>query len=111
MEASGESNNVCLHYYLNMLQPIPFTEPIVVSLNPIREIDQTKISAQFNYSHPIFDLNTIRAQQEIQSIQGHLNTWYAGAWLGYGFHEDGLKAGEAAANGVLDSLQVRGNLL
>lgn len=111
MDASGESNNVCLHYYLNMLQPIPFTEPIVVSLNPIREIDQTKISAQFNYSHPIFDLNTIRAQQEIQSIQGHLNTWYAGAWLGYGFHEDGLKAGEAAANGVLDSLQVRGNLL
>ena len=105
----NNSNNVCLHYYLNMLQPIPFTEPIVVSLNPIREIDQSKISATFNYAHPIFDLATINAQQQFHRIQGHLNTWYAGAWLGYGFHEDGLKAGEAAANGVLNSLQLQGH--
>jgi len=101
-------SNVCLHYYLNKLQPLPFTEPIVVSLNPLRDINPSKISASFNYSHPIFDLSTIKAQQEMHQIQGHLNTWYAGAWLGYGFHEDGLKAGEAAAKGVLESIE--GNL-
>jgi predicted NAD/FAD-binding protein len=96
--------SVCLHYYLNKLQPTPFIEPIVVSLNPIRDIDPSKITATFNYSHPIFDLSTVKAQNQIHTIQGSLNTWYAGAWLGYGFHEDGLKSGEAAAKSVLASL-------
>lgn len=98
------TDRVCLHYYLNKLQPLPFTEPILVSLNPIRDINSSKIAATYNYSHPIFDLSTIKAQQEFHTIQGGLNTWYAGAWLGYGFHEDGLKAGEAAARGVLAAL-------
>ena len=102
------TDNVCLHYYLNKLQPLPFTEPVVVSLNPIREIKHSKIAASFNYSHPVFDLSSIAAQKEMQTIQGTLNTWYAGAWLGYGFHEDGLKAGQLAARGVLDSLAIQG---
>ena len=76
----------------------------MVSLNPIRDIDPSKITATFNYSHPIFDLSTVKAQNQIHTIQGSLNTWYAGAWLGYGFHEDGLKSGEAAAKSVLASL-------
>ena len=103
------NDHVCLHYYLNMLQPVPFTEPVVVSLNPIREIDAAKITATFNYSHPVFDLSTIKAQQEFHKIQGHLNTWFAGAWLGYGFHEDGLKAGETAAEAVIKSLSTVGH--
>jgi len=101
------TDHVCLHYYLNKLQPLPFTEPVVVSLNPIREIKKSKIAATFNYSHPVFDLSSIAAQKEMHTLQGNLNTWYAGAWLGYGFHEDGLKAGQLAARGVLDSLGIQ----
>ena len=102
------TSNVCLHYYLNKLQPLPFTEPVVVSLNPIREINPSKIAASFNYSHPVFDLSSIASQKEMHKIQGNLNTWFAGAWLGYGFHEDGLKAGEAAAQAVLGTLEIQG---
>ena len=97
-------------YYLNKLQPLPFKEPVIVSLNPIREIDSTKISSVFNYTHPIFDLGTNRAQEQMVHIQGNQNTWFAGAWMGYGFHEDGHKAGEAAANSLLKNLKEEGAL-
>jgi predicted NAD/FAD-binding protein len=102
--------SVCLHYYLNKLQPLPFVEPVIVSLNPIREIDSSKISAVFNYTHPIFDLGTNRAQEQMVNIQGKQNTWFAGAWMSYGFHEDGHKAGDAVANSLLKHLEQEGTL-
>jgi predicted NAD/FAD-binding protein len=104
-EGDGAFPNVCLHYYLNKLQPLPFNEPVIVSLNPINEIDSKKIAATFNYTHPIFDLKSTAAQQRMHLIQGRLNTWYAGAWMGYGFHEDGHKAGLSAAKALLLKLE------
>ncbi len=92
--------HVCLHYLLNRLQPLPWEQPVIVSLNPLREIDRNHVMAEFSYAHPVFDLKAIAAQGRLPEIQGLRNTWFAGAWAGYGFHEDGLKAGLAAADGV-----------
>ena len=90
-------SNVCLHYLLNMLQPLPFTQSVVVSLNPVKDIARHHIMGEFDYTHPVFDLAAIRAQQELPALQGQQHTYFCGAWAGYGFHEDGLKSGLNAA--------------
>ncbi len=95
-----EAGRVCLHYLLNKLQPLPWEQPVVVSLNPVREIQRSQVMAEYDYDHPVLDLAAIRAQGEVPALQGQRNTWFAGAWMGYGFHEDGLKAGLAAAQGL-----------
>ena len=97
-----ESSRVCLHYLLNNLQPLPFSQPVVESLNPVRPIDPTKVLGEFEYSHPVFDLAAMAAQRQVPDLQGHLHTWYCGAWTGYGFHEDGLKSGLAVAERLLN---------
>lgn len=98
---STESTRVCLHYWLNLLQPLPFTQDVVVSLNPVRDIAPDKVIGSYDYAHPVFDLAAIEAQTRMPALQGQQRTWYAGAWMGYGFHEDGFKAGKAAALGLL----------
>ena len=95
------SARVCLHYLLNMLQPLPFAQPVVVSLNPVREIARHLILGEFDYAHPVFDLAAIRAQGELVQLQGQQNTYFCGAWTGYGFHEDGLKSGLQVARQLL----------
>ena len=88
-----ESARVCLHYLLNRLQRIPFQQSVVVSLNPVQAIDPATIVGEYAYAHPVFDLAAIEAQKRLPLIQGQQRTWFAGAWTGYGFHEDGLKSG------------------
>ncbi len=100
-DSQQESARVCLHYLLNRLQPLPFDQPVVESLNPVRPIARHKVLAEFDYSHPVFDLAAIAAQQRVPELQGAQRTWYCGAWTGYGFHEDGLKSGLAAADALL----------
>lgn len=96
-QADRESAQVCLHYLLNRLQPLPFTQPVLVSLNPIKPVDPSKVLGEYDYAHPVFDLAAIAAQKQIHRLQGQQNTWFCGAWTGYGFHEDGLKSGLAVA--------------
>jgi predicted NAD/FAD-binding protein len=96
-----DSAQVCLHYLINMLQPLPFDTPVVVSLNPLHAIDPRTIHGSFDYAHPVFDLAAIKAQSQLPLLQGQQNTYFCGAWAGYGFHEDGLKSGLAAANALL----------
>ena len=88
-----ESSRVCLHYLINRLQRIPFAQPVVVSLNPVQAIDPATVVGEYDYAHPVFDMKAIKAQQCLPLIQGLQHTWFAGAWAGYGFHEDGLKSG------------------
>lgn len=96
-ELGGEPQ-LCVHYLINKLQPLPFKTPVIVSLNPVREPRRDTVVRKFAYSHPVFDQAAVHAQRALPSIQGARNTWFAGAWTGYGFHEDGLKSGlEAAA--------------
>ena len=94
---SRESARVCLHYLINQLQPVPFAQPVVVSLNPVRDIAPAQVLGSYDYAHPVFDTAAIRAQQQLGNIQGREHTWFCGAWTGYGFHEDGLKSGLAVA--------------
>jgi predicted NAD/FAD-binding protein len=96
-----ESARVCLHYLLNKLQPLPFDQAVVVSLNPAKDIEPSKVIRRLDYAHPVFDLAAMDAQKRMTHIQGQQNTWYAGAWMGYGFHEDGLKAGLSVARALL----------
>lgn len=100
---STESTRVCLHYWLNLLQPLPFTQDVIVSLNPLGEIDPSQVIGEYDYAHPVFDLPAIRAQTQMSQLQGQQHTWFAGAWMGYGFHEDGFKAGRDAAQNLLAS--------
>jgi predicted NAD/FAD-binding protein len=101
--ASRESAQVCLHYLLNMLQPLPFAQAVVVSLNPVSPIAEAQILGRFDYAHPVFDMAAIRAQKEVPALQGQQHTYFCGAWTGYGFHEDGLKSGLLVAE-LLQSL-------
>lgn len=96
-----ESSRVCLHYLLNRLQRIPFAQPVVVSLNPLTAIDPTSIVGEYDYAHPVFDLAAMEAQKRLPLLQGQHHTWYAGAWAGYGFHEDGLKSGLQVGRSLL----------
>jgi predicted NAD/FAD-binding protein len=100
-DARQDAAQVCLHYLINMLQPVPFTQPVVVSLNPVDNIDPSQVHASFDYAHPVFDVAAIRAQRQVETLQGQNNTYFCGAWTGYGFHEDGLKSGLAVAKRVL----------
>lgn len=100
-ESAGPGEpNVCVHYLLNKLQPLPCKTPVIVSLNPIHAPDPSKVLASFDYAHPVFDGPAIEAQRTLRSLQGKRNTWFAGAWTGYGFHEDGLKSGLSVAVGI-----------
>ena len=105
-DLADNSPNVCLHYLLNMLQPLPFTQSVVVSLNPLKDIARNLVMAEFDYAHPVFDLAAIRAQVEVAALQGQHNTYFCGAWTGYGFHEDGLKSGLGVARHLLESQEV-----
>lgn len=104
-----ESSRVCLHYLLNRLQRIPFEQPVVVSLNPLQAIDPATIVGEYDYAHPVFDLAAIEAQKRLPLIQGQQHTWYAGAWTGYGFHEDGLKSGLQVGHALRERMQAPGS--
>ena len=100
----GERQHVCLHYLINRLQPLPWQTPMVVSLNPLRPIDPAHVLKEIHYAHPVFDLAAMQAQSRVPALQGRRRTWFCGAWCGYGFHEDGLKAGLAAASDLVQAL-------
>ena len=100
-----ESARVCLHYWLNQLQPLPFAQPVVVSLNPVQTIAPQHVLGEYGYDHPVFDLPAIQAQAQVPQLQGAQHSWFCGAWTGYGFHEDGLKSGLAVADGLLAELR------
>lgn len=98
---------VCVHYLLNQLQPLPFTTPVIVSLNPLDAPDPAKVLASFDYSHPVFDAGAVAAQLRLSTFQGAQNTWFAGAWTGYGFHEDGLKSGLTVASALTSVMEAQ----
>jgi len=81
---------VSVHYLINKLQPLPFAQPVIVSLNPHREPRAASVIAEFDYDHPMFAAGAAAAQARVPEIQGLRSTWYCGAWTRNGFHEDGF---------------------
>ena len=107
---TATESRVCLHYLINRLQPLPWQHNVIVSLNPIRSIDPAKLIQTLKYEHPVFDSAAIEAQQSLVSLQGKDNTWFCGAWCGYGFHEDGLRSGQNAAAQIIEHLTAQRSL-
>ena len=81
---------VAVTYWMNKLQPLAISQDVFVTLNPITPPADDKVSQKIDYDHPVFDRAAIQAQSELHQLQGHKNCWFAGAYTGYGFHEDGL---------------------
>ena len=96
----GGARSVAVSYLLNKLQPLPFATPVIVTLNPPFDPDPALTLREFEYSHPLQDGPALDAQARFAPLQGLRHTWYAGAWLGHGFHEDGLKSAHAVAAGI-----------
>jgi predicted NAD/FAD-binding protein len=105
MSEGGAEPAVSVTYLMNKLQPLPFRTPLFVSLNPLTEPRPETVHGTFEYSHPVFDARAVEAQQRLTGAQGRRGVWFAGAWTGYGFHEDGLKSGLAVAAAIRQQAQ------
>ena len=95
---TGNSGNLSITYWMNELQRINSSKPILLSLNPKILPNPDLIYGLYSYSHPILDNNAINIQKKLSSIQGKNNLWFCGAWTGFGFHEDGVKSAVEIAN-------------
>jgi predicted NAD/FAD-binding protein len=95
-----EGRPVSVSYLINRLQPIPFSQPVLVTLNPTHAPRPECVIEQFEYAHPIFDRAAIEAQFQIPMLQGRNKAWFCGAWTGNGFHEDGLSSALNVVNAM-----------
>lgn len=87
-------------YWMNRLQSIESTRPLLVTLNRRDEIDDRHVLAEIEYQHPVFDVAAMSAQGRRHEIQGRRGIYYAGAYWGYGFHEDGVQSGLEVATAI-----------
>ena len=98
--ADKTSDRIDLSYWMNSLQPIPKDDPHFVTLNTTRPIKQALIYDQTTFRHPVYDLAALQAQQSIAAQNGTHHTWFCGAWMKNGFHEDGLSSGLDVATAI-----------
>ncbi|HEY6532879.1 MAG TPA: FAD-dependent oxidoreductase [Acidimicrobiales bacterium] len=89
---SGSGREATLTYWMNALQGLQSRHDILVTLNRPGEIDHRKVIADIEYDHPVFDADALGAQRRRTEIQGRRGTFFAGAYWGYGFHEDGVRS-------------------
>lgn len=103
-ELKGQKNDrIDLTYWMNCLQPIPQDDLMFVTLNNTSNIREDLIYDQTVLHHPVYDGAALQAQKEITAMNGTNNTWFCGAWMKNGFHEDGLSSAVDVANGILDA--------
>lgn len=79
-------------YWMNLLQGIESAEPLIVTLNPARPIHPSKVLRSLDYAHPVYSHASVAARARRSEIQGTRRTWFAGAYWGWGFHEDGMRS-------------------
>ncbi len=91
---------ITVTYWMNLLQGIDQRYPLFVSLNPKRDIPEELVFDSCSFDHPVFDQAAISAQAQIAGLQGRRGTWFAGAHLGHGFHEDGLASAVRVAKAL-----------
>ena len=98
LQAHSNDEHISLTYWMNHLQQLPTQTPILVTLNPKQPPKPELILDECTLWHPVMNSQTHQHQEAIEAIQTHDNISFAGAWLGHGFHEDGLRSGIAAAS-------------
>jgi predicted NAD/FAD-binding protein len=107
MQGDDPAQDLCVTYWMNVLQGLDPARPVFVTLNPPREPDPALTFGRFTYAHPQYDAAAIAAQKRLGGIQGRNRTWFCGAWVRHGFHEDGLDSGLAVAEALGASLPWR----
>ena len=100
---TGPGDRIDLTYWMNTLQPIPRDDPLFVTLNTDRPIREDLIHDVNTFHHPVFDVAAFAAQDRLRAMNGSRNTWFCGAWMKNGFHEDGF----ASAVDVVQALTER----
>ena len=101
--AGPRPDRIDLTYWMNSLQPIPHDDPLFVTLNSNRAIDERLIHDVVTFRHPVYDLAALAAQGGVRAMNGTRNTWFCGAWMKNGFHEDGF----ASAVDVVDVMRTQ----
>ena len=94
-------------YCMNLLQGLPGRTPLVVTLNRSQAIDPATVLRTLHYAHPVHDHAAVRAQQRWAELQGRRHTWFAGAYWGWGFHEDGIRSARQVVDALRGQMQQR----
>lgn len=99
-DKGARNDRIDLTYWINSLQPVPMDDPHFVTLNTKRTIPDEMIYDQTVLRHPVYDLAALAAQDTVRAMNGTKNTWFCGAWMRHGFHEDGLSSGLEVAQAI-----------
>ncbi|EEB83607.1 NAD(P)/FAD-dependent oxidoreductase [Roseobacter sp. GAI101] len=105
-EKGQKSERIDLTYWMNSLQPIPMDDPHFVTLNTTRTIREELIYDQVTLRHPVYDRGALAAQEQMRGFNGTNNTWFCGAWMKHGFHEDGLSSAVDVVQGIRGAAKV-----
>ena len=87
-----KGNKTCVTYWLNKLQNLKTDIDYFLTLNPVENVEESKIIKKINFTHPYFNFKNVELQKNLYLLQGKKRTWFCGSYFGYGFHEDGLKS-------------------
>ncbi|KAE8221123.1 hypothetical protein CF319_g5466 [Tilletia indica] len=103
-QANVDVDQVSLTYWMNLLQSLPISRhgPVLVTLNPPQSPSpyapaEELVVGAWEYEHPVYSARTVASQNKLSELQGSRGVYFAGAWIRYGFHEDGFSAGLRAA--------------
>jgi predicted NAD/FAD-binding protein len=99
-DGRGEEPAITVTYWMNLLQSIDHNYPLFVTLNPAQSIPREHVFDENVFMHPVFDTAALQAQSALKAMQGNRHTWFCGAHLGHGFHEDGLVSALNVAAGL-----------
>ncbi|MFO1201349.1 MAG: FAD-dependent oxidoreductase [Tabrizicola sp.] len=99
---SGPGDRIDLTYWMNSLQPIPEDDALFVTLNSSRPIRDDLIHDVNTFHHPVFDVAAFAAQGRLRAMNGTRNTWFCGAWMRNGFHEDGFASAVDVVQAMAD---------
>ncbi|GAA3852949.1 NAD(P)/FAD-dependent oxidoreductase [Celeribacter arenosi] len=100
---AGAETKLGVTYWMNRLQGLPENDPLFISLNPASSVREELIYDEVSFDHPLFDTAAMAAQKRLAALQGTNRTWFAGAYMRNGFHEDGFHSAAEVARQIADT--------